>query len=59
MILLDMISMMSYFDIPKFLCGYTLKTMAYILNSVPTKSVLNTPVELWTSCKGSMQNYKI
>ena len=33
--------------------------MVYILNSVPTKSVLNTPVELWTDRKTSVQHYRI
>ena len=38
--LLDIVrSMMSYSDIPKFLWGYVLETTAYILNSVPTKSI--------------------
>ena len=31
----------------------------FILNSVPTKSVLNTLVELWTSHKASVQHYRI
>ena len=31
----------------------------YILNSVPTKSVPNTPVELWTGRKASIQHYRI
>ena len=44
--LLDIVrSMMSYSDIPKFLWGYVLETTAYILNSVPTKSVLNTLIK--------------
>ena len=53
--LLDMVrSMMSYFDLPKFIWGYTLKIMAYILKSVPTKSVPNTHVELWAEHKPSL-----
>ena len=57
--LLDMVGlMMSYFDLPKFLWGYTLKIVADILNSIPTKSILNTPVELWAS-KPSLQHCRI
>ena len=44
--LLDMVSSMtSYSDLPMILLGYTLETTAYILNSVLTKSIPNTPVE--------------
>ena len=39
-------SMMSYSDLPKFLWGYDLEITAYILKSVPTKSIPNTHVEL-------------
>ena len=52
-------SMMSYFDLPKFLWEYALEIMAYILNSVITNSFPNIPVELWTSWKASKQHYKI
>ena len=52
-------SMMSYSDLLKFLWGYTPKMMTYILNSVPTMSILNTPVELWTGRNTSIQHYKI
>ena len=45
--LLDMVrSMMSYSDLSKFLWGYALQTMSYILNSFLTKFVLNTLIEL-------------
>ena len=50
---------MSYSDLLKFLWGYALETVAYILNSVLTKSIQNTPVESWTSRKASIQHYKI
>ena len=50
---------MSYFDIPNFLWGYALEMVTYILNSISTKFVPNTPVELWTSRKASIQHYRI
>ena len=53
--LLDMVrSMMSYSDLPKFLWGYALEIEAYIINSIPSKSIPNTPVELWTERKPSL-----
>ena len=36
-----------------------LEIVIYILNSVSTKSVPNTPVELWTSSKVTIQHYRI
>ena len=54
-ILLDMVRyMMGYYDQPKFVWGSTLETTIYILNSVKTKSITNTPVEFWTSRKASI-----
>ena len=50
---------MNYSDLPKFLCGYALEATAYILNSVPTKSVPNTLVELWAGSKPSLQQNRI
>ena len=49
----------SYSDLLKFLWGYALKKATYILNLVPTKSVPNTPVELWVGRKPSLQHYRI
>ena len=58
--LLDMVrSMISYSNLSKFLWRFVLETMAYILNSVPTKSVPNTPVELWAGSKPSLQQNRI
>ena len=48
-------SIMSYYDLLKFLWGYVLEMMAYIIYSIPTKSVPNTPMELWTP----IQHYRI
>ena len=50
---------MSYFSLQKFLWGYALETVTYILNSVPTKSISNTPIELWIGRKVSIQHYRI
>ena len=45
--LLDMVwSMMSYSTLPNSFWGYTLQTAANILNVVPSKAVLKTPMEL-------------
>ena len=50
---------MSYPDLTKFLWGYDLEMLTYILNSIPTKSVPITLVELWTDRKASIQHYRI
>ena len=45
--LLDMVrSMMSYSSLPIPFLGYSLQTMVYILNVVPSKSIQTTPLEL-------------
>jgi hypothetical protein len=53
-ILLDMVrSIMSQTDLPLSFWGYALKTAAFTLNRVPTKSVERTPFEIWTrKCHG-------
>ncbi|KAA0052874.1 gag/pol protein [Cucumis melo var. makuwa] len=51
--LLDMVhSIMSFSQLPYSFWGYTLETAIYILNNVPSKSVSETPYELWKVCKG-------
>ena len=35
-------------SLPEFLWGEALKTVAYILNQVPSKPVPKTPYELWS-----------
>ncbi|TYJ99632.1 gag/pol protein [Cucumis melo var. makuwa] len=46
--LLDMVrSMMSYTQLPSSFWGYTVETAVHILNNVPSKSVSETPFELW------------
>ncbi|KAK0581805.1 hypothetical protein LWI29_018205 [Acer saccharum] len=48
--LLDMVkSMLSYSTLPISFWGYALQTAIYILNDVPSKSVPQTPHELWLS----------
>ena len=51
----DMVcSMMSMSELPVSFWGYALETAIYLLNRVPTKSVPNTPYELWTGKKPSL-----
>jgi transposase InsO family protein len=58
--LLDMVhSMMSMSELPVSFWGYALETAIYLLNRVPTKSVPNTPYELWTGKKPSLNHIKI
>lgn len=53
--LLEMVrSMMSYSTLPVSFWGYALKTAIHILNLVPSKSIPNTPKELWNRRKPSM-----
>jgi hypothetical protein len=47
--LLDMVrSMMSQIDLSLFFWGYALKTTAFTLNRITTKSVERTSYEIWT-----------
>ena len=58
--LLDMVrSMMSFSQMSDSFWGYALETAAYILNNVPSKSVSETPYELWKGRKGSLRHFKI
>ena len=58
--LLDMMrSMLSYSSLPTSFWGYALKTAAYILNRVPSKSVPTTPLELWCGRKPSLRHVRI
>ncbi|KAA0050040.1 gag/pol protein [Cucumis melo var. makuwa] len=45
-------SMMSFTQLPDSFWGYALETTIYILNNVPSKSVSETPYELWKGRKG-------
>ena len=58
--LLDMVrSMMSYTDLPISLWGFALQTACYVLNLVPSKSVSNTPCEIWHGKAPSLKHVKI
>ncbi|KAM2611853.1 hypothetical protein TB2_031903 [Malus domestica] len=52
-------SMMSSADLPVTLWGYALYTAAYLLNRVPSKSVLQTLYEIWHGRKPSLNHIKI
>jgi transposase InsO family protein len=53
--LMEMVrSMISHTSLPLNLWGEVLKTVAYILNRVPTKAVNKTTYELWTGRKPSL-----
>ncbi|KAM2728531.1 hypothetical protein EV1_000013 [Malus domestica] len=52
-------SMMSSADLPVTLWGYALYTAAYLLNRVPSKSVSQTPYEIWHGRKPSLKHIKI
>ena len=54
--LLEMVrSMISYSTLSVSFWGYALKTVMHILNLVPSKSVPNTPKELWSGHNPSMR----
>ena len=58
--LLDMVrSMMSRTDLPISFWGYALSSAIFILNRVPSKSVGQTPYEIWTGKKPSFSFLKI
>ena len=58
--MLDIVrSMMSYANLPVFLWGYALETSAYLLNKVPSKSIPQTPYEIWKERKPSLKHVKI
>ena len=44
---------------PVFLWGYALATSAYLLNKVPSKSVPQTPYEIWKERKPSLKHINI
>ncbi|KAM1034590.1 hypothetical protein ACFX2A_038850 [Malus domestica] len=52
-------SMMSSADLPVTFWGYALYTAAYLLNRVPSKSVSQTPYEIWHGRKPSLNHIKI
>ncbi|RVW73223.1 Retrovirus-related Pol polyprotein from transposon TNT 1-94 [Vitis vinifera] len=58
--LLDMVRcMLSNSSLPEFLWGEALRTAAYILNQVPSKSVPKTPYELWSGKKPNFHHFHV
>ena len=58
--LLDMVwSMLSSSKLPKSLWTEALKTVAYILNRVPTKAVSKTPFEFFKGWKSSLRHIRV
>ena len=56
--LLDMVRCMLVNSLlPEFLWGEALKTIAYILNQVPSKFVTKIPYELWLQKKPSLHHF--
>ena len=51
--------MLSSSSLPEFLWGEALRTAAYILNQVPSKSVPKTPYELWSGKKPSLHHFHV
>ena len=51
--------MLSNSSLLEFLWGEALRTMAYILNQVPSKSVPKTPYELWSGKKPSLHHFHV
>ncbi|TYK15887.1 gag/pol protein [Cucumis melo var. makuwa] len=52
-------SMMTFAQFPDSFWGYALETAIYILNNVPSKTVSETPYELWKGRKGSLRYFRI
>ena len=52
-------SMMRRSNLPEYIWGEAIKTVNYILNRVPSKSVPKTPFELWTSRKLSLNHFQV
>ena len=51
--------MMSYSTLPITFWEYALLTACYLLNNVPSKSVLKTPHELWTGKRTTLNHFRI
>ena len=58
--LMDMVqSMMCFIDLSVSFWGYALKTVAYVLNRMPSKSVTHTRYEIWKRRKPNLKHLKI
>ena len=53
--LLDMVrSMMGFASLLISFWGYALESTSYLLNKIPSKSVIKTPYEIWTRRKPAL-----
>ena len=58
--LLDMVrSMMGFASLPISFWGYALESASYLLNRVPSKSVIKTPYEIWTGRKPMLAHLRV
>lgn len=46
-------------NLPDFLWGEAIKTTLYILNRVPSKSIIKTPFGMWTGRKPSFNHFRV
>ena len=51
--------MLSNSSLPEFMWGEALRTVEYILNQVPSKSMPKTPYELWSEKKPSLHHFHV
>ena len=51
--------MMSFVDLPVLFWGYALEIVAYLLNRIPTTSVVSTLYEIWKGKKYDLKVVKI
>ena len=59
-ILLNMVrSMMGFASLSISFWRYTLETVCYILNKMPSKSVDKTPYEIWTRHKSVLSHFRV
>ena len=58
--MLDMVrSMMGFANLPLSFWGYALQIACYLLNNVPSKSVVSTPYEMWNGRKPSISHLRV
>ena len=50
---------MYFIDLPISFWGYTLNTVAFIINKVPSKSITITPFEIWKKKRTNIKQLKI
>ena len=52
-------SMMGFASLPISFWGYALESAYYLLNRVPSKSVIKTPYEIWTGRKPALSHLRV